>query len=180
MDQPTISVPSSGDDVRILRAQLQETTALTHWLEAELATLKQATGSVSFLPPGEAPIYQLPQPGTRRITKPRNGRRNNRKKTPRAHEEAEEAGDPAHAIEQRAAAGVLYPTVRGPPLKRLLTVPEAVFSYGISRSKFYQEVAAGRIPLRKCGRRTLVAADDMEAWAAGLAIVSRTAETHDK
>ena len=48
------------------------------------------------------------------------------------------------------------------PLKRLLTVPEAAFGYGISRSKFYEEVAAGRIPLRKCGRRTLVAADDME------------------
>jgi hypothetical protein len=54
------------------------------------------------------------------------------------------------------------------PLKRLLTVPEATFGYGISRSKFYEEVAAGRIKLRKCGRRTLVGADDMEYWAAGL------------
>ena len=62
------------------------------------------------------------------------------------------------------------------PLKRLLTVPEAAFGYGISRSKFYEEVAAGRIPLRKCGRRTLVAADDMEAWAAGLPIVNRKSE----
>ena len=168
MDQPTISVPSSGDDVRILRAQLEETTALTQWLEAELATLKQATGSVSFLPSEEAPIYEVPQPRIRRITTPRNSRRKNRKKNPHAQEEAEEAGDPAHAIEQRAAAGVYYPAVRGPPLKRLLTVPEAVFSYGISRSKFYQEVAAGRISLRKCGRRTLVSSDDMESWAAGL------------
>jgi len=41
------------------------------------------------------------------------------------------------------------------PLKRLLTVPEAIFSYGLGRSKFYMEVAAGRIRLRKCGRRTL-------------------------
>lgn len=58
------------------------------------------------------------------------------------------------------------------PLKRLLTVPEAIFTHGIGRSKFYLEVAAGRIPLRKCGRRTLVSADDMEDWAAGLPVVN--------
>jgi excisionase family DNA binding protein len=62
------------------------------------------------------------------------------------------------------------------PLKRLLTVQEAIFGYGLGRSKFYQEVAAGRIRLRKCGRRTLVSADDMEAWAAGLPIVNRKSE----
>ena len=62
------------------------------------------------------------------------------------------------------------------PLKRLLTVPEATFGYGLGRSKFYQEVAAGRIRLRKCGRRTLVSTDDMEAWAAGLPIVNRKSE----
>jgi excisionase family DNA binding protein len=62
------------------------------------------------------------------------------------------------------------------PLKRLLTVQEATFSYGLGRSKFYQEVAAGRIRLRKCGRRTLVATDEMEAWAAGLPIASRKSE----
>ena len=62
------------------------------------------------------------------------------------------------------------------PLKRLLTVQEAIFGYGLGRSKFYQEVAAGRIRLRKCGRRTLVAADDMEAWAAGLPVVNRNPE----
>jgi len=62
------------------------------------------------------------------------------------------------------------------PLKRLLTVPEATFGYGISRSKFYEEVAAGRIRLRKCGRRTLVSSDDMEAWAAELPVVNRNPE----
>jgi hypothetical protein len=58
------------------------------------------------------------------------------------------------------------------PLKRLLTVQEAIFGYSIGRSKFYQEVAAGRIRLRKCGRRTLVASADMDAWAAGLPVVT--------
>ncbi len=53
-------------------------------------------------------------------------------------------------------------------LKRMLTVSEATSDYGIKRSKFYQEVAAGRIRLRKCGRRSLVSVDEMEAWAAGL------------
>jgi excisionase family DNA binding protein len=62
------------------------------------------------------------------------------------------------------------------PLKRLLTVPEATFGYGCSRSKFYEEVAAGRIPLRKCGRRTLVSVEDMEAWAAALPIVNHKGE----
>jgi excisionase family DNA binding protein len=52
--------------------------------------------------------------------------------------------------------------------KRLLSVQEAIFAYGIGRSKFYAEVAAGRIRLRKLGRRALVASDDMEAWAAQL------------
>ena len=116
----------------------------------------------------------------RRITTPRNSRRNSRKKNPHGEEEAEAAGDPAHALERRAAAGASFPSGRGPPLKRLLTVPEAVFGYGISRSKFYEEVATGRIRLRKCGRRTLVSSDDMEAWAAGLAIVNRKSEAHDK
>jgi predicted DNA-binding transcriptional regulator AlpA len=62
------------------------------------------------------------------------------------------------------------------PAKRLLTVPEALFSYGVGRSKFYLEVKAGRIPLRKLGKRTLVAVDDMEAWAAALPIVSNKDE----
>lgn len=180
MDQPTTSASSSGDEVRILRAQLQETTALAHLLEAELATLKQGSGSASFMPPEEAPIYGVPQPRIRRIATPRNSRRNNHKKNPHGEEEAEAERDPTHALERRAAAGVHYPAGRGPPFKRLLTVPEAVFGYGISRSKFYEEVAAGRIRLRKCGRRTLVSSDDMEAWAAGLAIVSRKPEAHDK
>lgn len=57
--------------------------------------------------------------------------------------------------------------------KRLLSVQEATFTYGIGRSKFYQEVAAGRIRLRKLGRRALVGSDDMEAWAAGLPTVNR-------
>lgn len=61
-------------------------------------------------------------------------------------------------------------------VKRLLTVPEAIFGYGLGRSKFYQEVAAGRIRLRKCGRRTLVSVDDMDAWAAGLPAVNRNPE----
>jgi hypothetical protein len=63
------------------------------------------------------------------------------------------------------------------PLKRLLTVPEAIFTYGIGRSKFYLEVAAGRIRLRKCGRRTLVSADDMEVWVAGLPVIERKPHT---
>ena len=44
-----------------------------------------------------------------------------------------------------------------------LTIPEAVRFSGISRTRLYILASEGRITLRKCGRRTLVRADDLMA-----------------
>ena len=41
----------------------------------------------------------------------------------------------------------------------------------ISRNKFYQEVRAGRIPLRKMGRKSLVAVPDALAWLNSLPVI---------
>jgi excisionase family DNA binding protein len=44
-----------------------------------------------------------------------------------------------------------------PQIERLaLSVPEALRAMGIGRTRFYDEVGAGRIRIVKSGRRTLV------------------------
>ncbi|MCE7999083.1 MAG: helix-turn-helix domain-containing protein [Rhodobiaceae bacterium] len=35
---------------------------------------------------------------------------------------------------------------------------------GLSRSFLYQQIAAGRLPTRKVGSRTLIAAADLQSW----------------
>lgn len=52
----------------------------------------------------------------------------------------------------------------------LLTVADFLSRYSISRTKFYREVAASRIRLRKLGTATRIARADAEAWAEGLPI----------
>ena len=44
-----------------------------------------------------------------------------------------------------------------------LTIPEAVRFSGIARTRLYMLASEGKITLRKCGRRTLVRADDLMA-----------------
>lgn len=53
-------------------------------------------------------------------------------------------------------------------MKRLLKIPEFLDAYSISRTAFYREVGAGRLPLTKIGSASRVAVDDAEAWAASL------------
>jgi excisionase family DNA binding protein len=43
----------------------------------------------------------------------------------------------------------------------LLTVPQCCRLAAIGRTKFYELVASGEIPIRKIGRKTLVAASDL-------------------
>ncbi len=49
-----------------------------------------------------------------------------------------------------------------------MTVKQFLEWVHISRSTFYKEVRAGRIKLRKVGRRSLVAREDAEAWLSNL------------
>jgi excisionase family DNA binding protein len=47
---------------------------------------------------------------------------------------------------------------------RLISVAEFKARFSISNSKFYREVRAGRIPIRKMGRSTRIAERDAQAW----------------
>jgi excisionase family DNA binding protein len=49
------------------------------------------------------------------------------------------------------------------------TVNEFCSAAAIGRTTFYSEVAAGRIRILKCGRRTLVPATESQAWLSRLA-----------
>jgi excisionase family DNA binding protein len=45
-----------------------------------------------------------------------------------------------------------------------LTIYEALRATGIGRTKFYEEVGAGRIKVVRVGRRVLVPVDGLRAW----------------
>ncbi|WP_339032654.1 helix-turn-helix domain-containing protein [Bradyrhizobium symbiodeficiens] len=51
---------------------------------------------------------------------------------------------------------------------RALTVKEFCHQYGIGQTQFYEEVKEGRLPVRKVGRKSLVARDDAEIWLRSL------------
>jgi len=68
--------------------------------------------------------------------------------------------DPRNRHEHRAIeAG------NGPLAVPMMKVPEWL---GISRSKAYEEIAAGRLKAVKCGSKTLVPYASGEAWLNGL------------
>jgi hypothetical protein len=47
-------------------------------------------------------------------------------------------------------------------------IPDACNASGICRSKFYQLIKSGAIPIRKNGKRTLVLASDLKRFLEGL------------
>lgn len=51
-----------------------------------------------------------------------------------------------------------------------LTIKEALAVTGISRSKFYDEMGAGRIKTIKVGRRVLITVDALRAWMSALEV----------
>ena len=52
--------------------------------------------------------------------------------------------------------------------KLALTIAEFVQLSGMGRSYIYQEIKAGRLIVRKAGRRTLILRDEGLAWLANL------------
>ena len=48
------------------------------------------------------------------------------------------------------------------------SLDEAAKAAGIGLTKLREEIAARRLRARKVGSRTLITADDLEAWAASL------------
>lgn len=62
----------------------------------------------------------------------------------------------------------------------LLTIPQCCRLAAIGRTKFYELVASGEIPVRKVGKKSLVAAADLKRWADRLpAIAAKTTDRAD-
>lgn len=55
------------------------------------------------------------------------------------------------------------------------SIPEAARISGASRTKLYEEMAAGRLKARKLGRRTIILTSDLAAWLASLPAVASKA-----
>lgn len=49
-----------------------------------------------------------------------------------------------------------------------LTIVAFCARYGVSRTRVWGEIAAGRIPARKAGRNTLISVEDGDKWFASL------------
>lgn len=49
--------------------------------------------------------------------------------------------------------------------KKAYSVNEFCEIYSIGRTLTYEEISAGRLPVRKLGRRTLILVEDAEKWA---------------
>ena len=52
----------------------------------------------------------------------------------------------------------------------LYTISQSCQLAAIGRTKFYELVACGEIPIRKVGKKTLVAAGDLKRWAERLPV----------
>ena len=62
----------------------------------------------------------------------------------------------------------------------LYTINQCCRLAAIGRTKFYELVGSGEIPVRKVGKKTLVAATDLKRWADRLpAIETKTADRMD-
>lgn len=52
--------------------------------------------------------------------------------------------------------------------KLFLTIAEVIASTGLGRTKLYEEINAGRLKAKKCGRRTLIHVDSYKEWFSSL------------
>jgi hypothetical protein len=56
--------------------------------------------------------------------------------------------------------------------QRAMSVVEFSHFYGPGRTTIYQEIKAGRLRARKCGKRTIITEDDAEDWLRSLPVVA--------
>ena len=56
----------------------------------------------------------------------------------------------------------------------LYTIPQCCRLAAIGRTKFYELVACGEIPVRKVGKKSLVSAADLKLWADRLPAIAVT------
>ena len=55
-----------------------------------------------------------------------------------------------------------------PSTKPCFSIEEVCRETTLGRSQIYEEIRSGRLPAKKCGRRTLIAAADFQRWVEGL------------
>ena len=48
------------------------------------------------------------------------------------------------------------------------SIPETAEEVGVGRSRLYEEIAAGRLKVRKVGARSIILHTDRDAWLASL------------
>jgi hypothetical protein len=52
--------------------------------------------------------------------------------------------------------------------KRAFDIAGFCQRYGVGRTRAYEEIRLGRLRVRKCGKRTIITADDAELWLGSL------------
>jgi excisionase family DNA binding protein len=62
----------------------------------------------------------------------------------------------------------------------LYSIGDSCRLIGIGRTKLYELIASGEIPIRKIGKKTLVAAADLHRWAERLPIVKVNSGDDDR
>ena len=48
--------------------------------------------------------------------------------------------------------------------QRAMSIAEFCERYAVGRTTAYEEIKAGRLRARKCGKRTIISEDDAEEW----------------
>jgi excisionase family DNA binding protein len=59
--------------------------------------------------------------------------------------------------------------------QRAMSIDEFCRDYGVGRTTAYEELNAGRLRARKCGKRTIITADAAEDWLRALPTLEPTA-----
>jgi excisionase family DNA binding protein len=57
--------------------------------------------------------------------------------------------------------------------QRAMSIVEFAATYGIGRTTAYEELRSGRLRGRKIGKRTIITAEDAEAWLRCLPVIGR-------
>lgn len=58
--------------------------------------------------------------------------------------------------------------------KLAYSVPEAVVATSIGKTVLWEDIAKGKLPTRKRGTRTIILAEDLAAYLAGLPVLEPT------
>jgi excisionase family DNA binding protein len=61
----------------------------------------------------------------------------------------------------------------GPTLPLVFSVNAFLHWAGINRTKFYEEIGTGRLKAFKVGRRTLIRAEDAQAWICSIPFAAK-------